>query len=43
MTDQPTNGGPRPRATKTRGQERADAIQPTSRAELAERIEQLER
>ena len=43
MTDQPTNGGPRPRATKTRGQERADAIQPTSRAELAERIEHLER
>jgi molecular chaperone GrpE len=43
MTDQPTNGGPRPRATKTRGQERADAIQPTSRAELAERIQQLER
>ena len=43
MTDQPTNGGPRPRATKTRGQERADAIQPTTRAELAERIEQLER
>jgi molecular chaperone GrpE len=43
MTDQPTNGGPRPRATRTRGQERADAIQPTSRAELAERIEQLER
>ncbi len=43
MTDQPTNGGPRPRATRTRGQERADAIQPPSRAELAERIEQLER
>ena len=42
MTDQP-NGGPRPRPTRTRGQERADAIQPTSRAELAERIEQLER
>ena len=43
MTDQPTNGGPRPRATKTRGQERADAIKPPSRTELAERIEQLER
>jgi len=43
MTDQPTNGGPRQRAGRTRGQERADAIQPTSRAELAERIEQLER
>ena len=42
MTDQP-NGGPRPRPTRTRGQERADAIQPTSRAELAERIQQLER
>jgi molecular chaperone GrpE len=42
MSDQP-NGGPRQRTTRTRGQERADAIQPTSRAELAERIEQLER
>jgi len=43
MTDHPTNGGPRGRATKTRGQERADAIQAPSRTELAERIEQLER
>ena len=43
MTDHPTNGGPRPRATKTRGQERADAIQTPSRSELAERIGQLER
>ena len=43
MTDHPTNGGPRPRATKTRGQERADAIKTPSRIELAERIEQLER
>ena len=43
MTDHPTNGGPRSRATKTRGQERADAIQTPTRVELAERIEQLER
>ncbi len=43
MTDHPTNGGPRGRSTKTRGQERADAIQAPSRTELAERIEQLER
>ena len=42
MTDQPGNGGPRPQ-TKTRGQERADAIKTPSRVELAERIEQLER
>jgi len=43
MTDHPTNGGPRARATKTRGEERADAIPTPSRIELAERIEQLER
>ena len=43
MTDHPTNGDPRPRATKTRGQERVDAIKTPSRTELAERIEQLER
>ena len=43
MTDHPTNGDPRPRATKTRGQERVDAIKTPSRIELAERIEQLER
>jgi len=43
MTDHPTNGGPRPRGTKTRGQERADAIPTPSRIELAQRIEQLER
>jgi molecular chaperone GrpE len=43
MTDQPTNGGPRPRATKTRAEERAEAIKTPSRIELAERIEQLER
>lgn len=42
MTDQPTNGGPRPRA-KTRGEERADSIKTPSRIELAERIEALER
>jgi molecular chaperone GrpE len=42
MTDHPTNGGAKPR-TKTRGQERADAIATPSRIELAERIEQLER
>jgi len=42
MTD-PTNGDPRPRATKTRGQERVDAIKTPSRIELAERIVQLER
>src|SRR5688500_8487367 len=43
MTDHPTNGDPRPRATKTRGQERVDAIKTPARIELAERIEQLER
>jgi molecular chaperone GrpE len=42
MTDQPTNGGPKPR-TKTRAEERAEAISTPSRLELAERIEQLER
>ncbi len=41
MTDEPTNGGPRPR-TKTRGEERADAVKTPSRIELAERIEALE-
>lgn len=43
MTDQPTNGGPRARSTKTRGQERAEAIAAPTRIELAGRIEQLER
>ena len=43
MTDHPTNGGTRRRATRTRGQERIDAIETPSRIELAERIEQLER
>jgi molecular chaperone GrpE len=42
MTDQPTNGGGKPQ-TKTRAQERAEAIRTPSRIELAERIEQLER
>ena len=42
MTDNPTNGGPKP-ATKTRAQERADAIKTPTRLDLAERIEQLER
>jgi molecular chaperone GrpE len=43
MTDHPTNGGPRQRAPKTRGEERAEAIKTPSRIELAERIGQLER
>jgi molecular chaperone GrpE len=44
MNDEaPTNGGGKPRATKTRGQERADAIPTPTRTELAERIEVLER
>ena len=42
MSDQPTNGGPKPR-TKTRAEERAEAIPTPSRLELAERIEFLER
>jgi molecular chaperone GrpE len=42
MTDQPTNGGPKPR-TKTRAEERAEAVSTPSRLELAERVEQLER
>jgi len=42
MTDQPTNGGPRPRS-RTRGEQRVDAITTPTRIELAERIEQLER
>jgi molecular chaperone GrpE len=42
MSDEPTNGGPRPR-TKTLGQQRVDAIKTPSRIELVERIEQLER
>jgi molecular chaperone GrpE len=42
MTDHPTNGGAKPR-TKTRAQERADAVSTPSRIEPAERIEALER
>jgi molecular chaperone GrpE len=42
MSDQPTNGGPKPR-TRTRAEERAEAVPTPSRIELAERIEQLER
>ena len=42
MSDQPTNGGGRPR-TKTRAEERAEEIKTPTRIELAERIEQLER
>jgi len=42
MNDQATNGDPRPR-TKTRAEERAEAVKTPSRIELAERIEQLER
>lgn len=42
MTDQPTNGGAKPH-TKTRGEERAEAVKAPSRLELAERIESLER
>ena len=42
MTDHPTNGGSQPR-TRTRAEERADAIKTPTRVELAERIEQLER
>lgn len=42
MTDEPTNGGAKPQ-TKTRGEERAEAVKTPSRLELAERIEALER
>ena len=42
MTDHPTNGGAKPR-TKTRAEERAEAVSTPSRVELAERIETLER
>jgi molecular chaperone GrpE len=41
MSDHPTNGGPKPR-TKTRAQERAEAITTPSRLELAQRVEALE-
>jgi molecular chaperone GrpE len=42
MNDGPTNGGGKPQ-TKTRAQERAEAVKTPSRIELAERIEALER
>jgi molecular chaperone GrpE len=42
MSEQPTNGGPKPR-TRTRAEERAEAVTTPSRVELAERIEELER
>jgi molecular chaperone GrpE len=42
MNDEPTNGGGKPR-TKTRAEERADAVKTPSRIELLERIETLER
>jgi molecular chaperone GrpE len=42
MTDQPTNGGAKPRS-RTRAEERADSVPTPSRLELAERIEHLER
>ena len=42
MTDRPTNGGPKP-ATKTRAEERAEAVKTPTRLELAERVEELER
>ena len=42
MTDHPTNGGRNPQ-TKTRAEERAEAIKTPTRLELAERIETLER
>jgi molecular chaperone GrpE len=42
MNDEPTNGGAKPQ-TKTRAEERAEAVKTPSRIELAERIEELER
>jgi molecular chaperone GrpE len=42
MTDHPTNGGAKPR-TKTRAEERADAVPTPTRVELADRVEALER
>ncbi len=43
MTDHPAHGRPAGRRTKTRGDERVDAITTPSRIELAERLELLER
>ena len=42
MNDETTNGGGKPR-TKTRAEERAEAVKTPSRIELLERIETLER
>ena len=42
MNDEPTNGGGKPR-TRTRAEERAEAVKTPSRIELLERIESLER
>jgi molecular chaperone GrpE len=42
MTERPTHGGSKPQ-TKTRAEERAEAVKTPSRIELAERIEALER
>ena len=42
MTEETTNSGGKPR-TKTRAEERAEAVKTPSRVELAERIEALER
>jgi molecular chaperone GrpE len=44
MTDEATNGGVKPRTkTRTRAEERAEAVKTPTRLELAERIETLER
>lgn len=43
MTDEPMNGGGRAPRAKTRAEERAEAVTPPTRIELAERIEALER
>jgi molecular chaperone GrpE len=43
MTDEPMNGGGRAARAKTRAEERAEAITPPTRVELAERIEALQR
>jgi molecular chaperone GrpE len=42
MTDQPTNGGPKPQ-TKTRAEERVESVKTPSRVELSARVEELER
>ena len=43
MTDEPMNGGGRAPRARTRAEERAEAVTPPTRIELAERIEALER